>query len=142
MRSYFAMLWTAADPDAGIEAARLQRRFQEQADPSPPIFERPGLFLADLTPDTGAGGHFVPAGAGQVLMGIVFARGRRGPALRQLSERSDETGKSNLMPPLLTDVWGSYVAFGAGPEDLMLQADPVASLPCYYLQRGRLLLAF
>lgn len=142
MRSFFAMLWTGADPDAGNEAQLLKRRIQEQLRPGPPVFERPGLFVADLTPDAGAGGYFVPAGRGGVLMGTVFARGGTGQALSLLPNQGTEPSGSEVTSSLLTDVWGSYVAFSASPEGLTVQTDPVASLPCYYLQRGKLLLAF
>lgn len=150
MRAFFAMLWNAEDPPELAAAARIRERLNEAPGHSPRLVEAAGLVLADLSMDQTTS-PLVPvetAGTGNgsaAIFGTLFpqpAQGKPVPRLPGLDSPAAGRLLRSGGRSLLTDVWGSYVAFVSNGAQTSIVCDPGASIPCYYTRQDGVLLAF
>lgn len=145
MRSYLAAIWDDCGPlhAAGRQFLNhIRGTCGVRADVSLPGFE-----LYELS-SLRAGASVVPLRTDEGSQGAVFgtlyrkrgAPSRSGPFVPDTDE-IDQIVKGDGLP-LITDYWGSYVAFIRGRSGVHVLTDPTSALPCYYLQRPGLLLVF
>lgn len=140
MLSFLAMIWDPERADSVAAAGDSLARLKDRSIPPPIIQLADGFTLTDLShPDTA---HLFPlqtedpAQSG-VVFGSLF---RQSPTLdpsgpvTQIDISSAEQILQSRGERLLTDFWGSYVAFLNYPDCVCILPDPAGSMPCYYTQ--------
>lgn len=146
MRAYLAILWDEQQP-AKAAAQHLNARIRKAVGTSSANLITPGFSLYELsalrsgpsiirlqTPEPGSGAIF-----GQIFRnGPSSSALSPGPLGAEESQRISRSGGLRLM----TDYWGSYVAFLRTASEAHILADPTSALPCYYMQQSGLLLVF
>lgn len=137
MSAFLALIWSPDQPDARKEARKLidrsglrpSRAFRSDA---------AGLYLADLSAPAASPPLLSMAGSGAVF-GHLFARSDTlSPAacMSEINPGAVAAIRASSGKHLLTQFWGSYVAFVRHSAALSVLADPASSIPCFYTRRG------
>lgn len=147
MQSYFAMTWDTACQRASRHADQIRTQIKRRP-PLYPMFEAPGLAVADLSGSPGS--KFTPIkDAATTTLGCVFGNvfeftdapvAARRPT--QITIAGNKSRPSEVSTDILGRFWGNFVGFSSDGHDACIVAEPTGSLPCYYTQEEGVLMAF
>ncbi|WP_291208175.1 asparagine synthase C-terminal domain-containing protein [Hyphomonas sp.] len=143
MSAFIALIWDPECPEALDEA----RGLIEEPSRQPPMTFRSdvaGLYVADLSAPLARAQLLALGGAGAVFGHLFTRSGTLRPAacLQQVPPDAAAAIRASSGRRLLTDFWGSYVAFVRHEDTLTVLADPASSIPCFYTRRGRVTCVF
>lgn len=143
MSAFLALIWDPGSPEAADDARGLIE--DPSLQPSGSIrSDTAGLYVADLSAPL-AGARLLALGDGGAVFGHLFARSATlSPAacLDQIPPAAAAAICGSCGRRLLTDFWGSYVAFVRHAGTLTVLADPASSIPCFYTRRGQVTCVF
>ena len=143
MSAFLALIWDPECPDAQRDARGLIEGLHTQ--PAGTFrSDIAGLYLADLSAPP-ARARLLALGDGGAVFGHLFARSATlSPAacLDQIPPAAAAAICLSSGRRLLTDFWGSYVAFVRRARTLTVLADPASSIPCFYTRRGQVTCVF
>jgi asparagine synthase (glutamine-hydrolysing) len=145
MLAYFAIVWDEDNP----AASALRSRIALSLSPENRQAGGPGFALYDLSihPKRSVIIDFEPGAAGAVsaVFGRLFSSTRVNGAYHAVTQllgysasRLERSGGCAVV----TDFWGSYIAFVRGRGAFMVIADSTSSLPCFYTQQNGVALVF
>ena len=149
MRSFFAMLWDPHNLQAREAAGEIRRAAGAFLQPGQATLGGVGFFLADLEAGN-ARASILPLldEAGQCA-GTVY-----GTLFRKEADAS-VSARLNAVPPdlaarfiasggvsILSEAWGSYVAFLGNGANGCVIAEPAASIPCLHAEVSGVTLVF
>lgn len=149
MKSFFTMCWNPNDARSAAHAEQIRQCIDLNLVNSPAVLTGPGILFLNLSDDPAAKDVIEIRDERNELCGIVFGN---------LFERNDDTIRSAPLFELKQDegarlcrscggvlferYWGSYAGIGKSHEKLWAVADPLASIPCYYLIEHGVFLIF
>lgn len=141
MASFFAMIWDVSQERSAEAAHRIQNDAALKS--ARALFQQPGFFLADLSrPRSHA--RILEVGADGAVFGTLFQRTPGLAPTTRLTALSDSAASAIIASSgtsLLSDYWGSYVAFVRSPGGFELIGDPTSSIPCFYLKHDAITIA-
>lgn len=146
MKSFIALYIDPASQKAAELALPILERLHRRLG-LPAAQAVPGLAAFDLSPDSpGHTLHSVelPSGGAAHIYGALFRNSALRPQAAITSLTSDEAARLDETQggSLLTDFWGSYVAFIQYKDRLFVKGDVAGSIPCYHLKLDKLHIFF
>ncbi len=149
MHAFVALLWHADHPSACHSAHKLLGRMEQAFDADHPCIKAPGFVLFDLGSNTTRdtiirvnGADHKPVGA---IFGTLFRRSNALAPSRPITNfAQDEMLRLSRSRNecVLSDYWGSYLAFHSDQDGGSVIADPTSSIPCFFLVHQGVLIVF